>query len=130
MIRQNGILCMVRWGMNLRMIWNAMADLNSKVKEMKRVVRYIFKKKREIYDPNGPKKMKLLRSRIRSFERQEAAHILRPCVQDVWDSVRNPKTGAYKLMKLKVRAGLKRYTLYPPTSRLLKKPSKGIYKSS
>ena len=48
MIRQNGILCIVRWGMNLRMIWNAMANLNFKVKEMKRVVRYIFKKKREI----------------------------------------------------------------------------------
>ena len=73
--------------------------------------------------------MRLLRSRIRGFERQEAAYILRPCVQEIWDSIRNPKTGVYRLKKLGVKVGKKRYTLYPPGKRILKRASKEIRKS-
>ena len=69
---------------------------------MKQTVRSTLKEKREVFTSDKIKKLALIRARIRYFEKSEVQRLLRPCTQEIWEELRNPKTGVYSLNSLKV----------------------------
>ena len=103
--------------------------MSRKIRDMKQNVSSNLEKKKDKFDKDMKKKLKILRSRIRSFWKSEVSRILAPCTREIWEAVRNPKTGVHSLTSLRVKVGLKKYTLYPPNRRVPKRGPKKISKA-
>ena len=83
-------------------IWNAVANLNTSIKEIKKIVK--MKKQFNIRKENKDSsvKIRIIRERIRYFYRMELARYLKPCLNEIWQEIRNPKSGEYLLRSIKV----------------------------
>ena len=100
--KQSGILSVYGFGLNLRVVWKAISAMNDRLKGMKHTVRSVRQEKREVYTKDMKRKIGILRARIRYFEKSEVKHILGPCTREIWEAVRNPKTGKHTLRSLRV----------------------------
>ena len=126
---QSGILSIVQFRYNLRQIWKAIQALNISIRQIKQRLGRVTNTNKHLSDPDTLKKRIILRTRIRSFEQSEVRRIMKFCTHEIWDQLRNPKTGKYLLDKLKVQVGDKEYTLFPTNRRIPKKRTKKIQKA-